>query len=331
MRRFLACCTAALALGAVAVSGSSASAAPPPGRGSDAAAEHQRVTEYWTPARMAAAIPRDIQRPNAKPGGGGGGGGGGTVIGATWTGGGDVVLVVGKVFFTMAGVNYVCSGSVVDTVIGTVVLTAGHCVKDNEGVWATNFSFRPAYNNGTNPTLGSWTANDLFTTSLWSSTSNNAFDDDAGFAVVNNGTATTLEQAIQNADAQHDVHIPTIDFSGPTSPYSSFGYPAAGKYHGQTLTYCAGNLTGELDGQPGTQSIRCDMTGGSSGGPWYETFGNKGSTSVVSSLNSYGYSSLNGYMFGPIFGSGEAAAFNGAATGDCPASPSGYVCVDYDD
>jgi len=328
MRRFLVCCTAALALGAfVAVSGPSASAAPPPGRGSDAAAEHQRVTEYWTPARQASAIPRDVMRPNAKPGGGGGGGG--TVTGATWTGGGDVVLVVGKVFFTMSGVNYVCSGSVVDTAIGTVVLTAGHCVKDGNGVWATNFSFRPAYNNG-NSALGSWTATDLFTTNLWGGTTN-GFDDDAGFAVVTQGAGTSLEAAIETA-GNNDITIPTIRFATNSqgTQYSSFGYPAAGKYHGQTLTYCAGPLTRELDGQAGTQSIACDMTGGSSGGPWYESFTGKGDTAVVSSLNSYGYSSLNGYMFGPIFGSGEQAAFNGASTGDCPSTaPTAYRCVDY--
>jgi len=33
-------------------------------------------------------------------------------------------------------------------------------------------------------------------------------------------------------------------------------------------------------------------------------------------------------MFGPIFATAEANTFGGAqGTGDCPAAPSGYVCV----
>ena len=323
MRRLVATLGAAAVLAAlVALASPSASAAPPD---HSAAAEHRRVNEYWTQARRDSAVPRDI-RPNARPpgSGGGGGGGGGTVTGSTWTGGGDVVLVVGKVFFTLGGVDYVCSGSAVDSAIGSVVLTAGHCVHEGPGAFATNWEFCPAYNNAPHAVLDCWTARDLYTTSAWGGDGD--FDDDTGFAVVHNGSATTLEGALQSAGA---VHIPAIQFAqaGGTTTYSAFGYPAAGKFKGQKLTYCRAPLTGELDNQPGTQSIRCDMTVGSSGGPWYSTF-DETAPYVVTSLNSYGYSSLKGYMFGPIFGTGEAAAFNGAGTGDCTGSPSQYRCVD---
>src|SRR5262245_53470647 len=82
----------------VALASPQASAAPPD---HSAAAEHRRVTEYWTQARRDAAVPRDVHLNRRPPGGGGGGGGGGgTVTGAAWTGGGDVVLTTGKVFFT---------------------------------------------------------------------------------------------------------------------------------------------------------------------------------------------------------------------------------------
>ena len=53
---------------------------------------------------------------------------------------------------------------------------------------------------------------------------------------------------------------------------------------------------------------------------------------IVNSLNSYGYNSLNGYMFGPVFGSAERTTYNGASgSGDCPAAPSGYRCIDLAD
>lgn len=43
---------------------------------------------------------------------------------------------VGKLFFTLAGVNYVCSASVIRP---HLLLTARHCVYDyNSGVWGTN-------------------------------------------------------------------------------------------------------------------------------------------------------------------------------------------------
>src|SRR5688572_2053545 len=106
--------------------------------GKDAASEHRRIDGYWTPARRAAAVPRTVSpRPMGKPGGGGSGPA--TVTGATWTGGGDVAKSTGKVFFTLRGVDYVCSGSAVRSGHQDLVLSAGHCVHDgNGGPFATN-------------------------------------------------------------------------------------------------------------------------------------------------------------------------------------------------
>jgi hypothetical protein len=69
------------------------------------------------------------------------------------------------------------------------------------------------------------------------------------------------------------------------------------------------------------------MTGGSSGGPWFRAFAN-GTTMVINSLNSYGYASLNGYMFGPVFDAAERDVYQAAAgAGTCPTSPVGYRCA----
>src|SRR6188474_2497620 len=97
------------ATGVVAVA--SSAAAPRAKQDRDA------VVAYWTPARVAHAVPRDVTpkdfRPQAgKPPGTGGGGGGGGTTGSAWTGGGVVKQRTGKVLFTMAGVDYVCSGAV---------------------------------------------------------------------------------------------------------------------------------------------------------------------------------------------------------------------------
>ena len=56
------------------------------------------------------------------------------------------------------------------------------------------------------------------------------------------------------------------------------------------------------------------MTGGSSGGPWYQ---GKSGTGPITSLNSYGYNGLN-RMFGPTFDSQqEGVAYTQADDGSC--------------
>src|SRR5688572_30652597 len=105
-RRSLLMLFAALALLMLpAVAGTAGAAGPslsPPGL----------IVAHWTPARMRAAVPRDFVRaggslvPKARPGTGGG------VTGASWTKGGAILNLSGKVYFEMGGGAWVCSGSV---------------------------------------------------------------------------------------------------------------------------------------------------------------------------------------------------------------------------
>ena len=148
--------TRRLALGAILVLVALPMAAPVAAK-DPAKAEHERIVAYWTPARMQSAIPRDFVKagdkfePRARPGGDGGGGG--AVTGASWTQGGPILARSGKVFFTLSGVRYVCSGSVAsDSRSGfSLVLTAGHCAYDEVArKFATNWMFYPAWD--TNPT-----------------------------------------------------------------------------------------------------------------------------------------------------------------------------------
>ncbi len=52
----------------------------------------------------------------------------------------------------------------------------------------------------------------------------------------------------------------------------AFGYPAAGRYKGKDLTYCAGNIFTDQYNDDQTWGMACNMTGGSSGGPWLASF-----------------------------------------------------------
>ncbi len=297
----------ALSIPVVAVARSAASSAQ---------AEHARIVAYWTPARIASAVPRDYVRdssgelvPNKRPPGGGGGGGG-AVTGASWTWDGAIELRSGRILFTMGGSNWICSGSVITddaTNNGfSTVLTAGHCVYDGADGWATNWMFIPDFDDGpsytcANTALGCWTATRLAAHAAFvdgGGFGNNTVHVDYAFARVGlggKGDVGTLE-----LDTLTGSYALKTDTTSLSDTQWAFGYPAAGKYKGNDLVYCKGSLIADPYGSD-TWGMGCKMTGGSSGGPWlHGTTDPANGSGVVSSVNSYGYSGL-AYMFGPKF------------------------------
>jgi hypothetical protein len=188
------------------------------------AAREQALAAYWTPARMKAALP-DSHLPavrtaatatkpsaaQAKPAGGpairiaaAAPAANAPAVSAARTNatvaplayyphypvGSPVARTHGKVFFTSFGLDYVCSGTIVNTEGKSEVWTAGDCVTDG-GAWNTNWTFVPNYDSGSAP-YGYWYASQLWTTSAWF---NNNLDlaDDVGAAVMysNDGVRIT--------------------------------------------------------------------------------------------------------------------------------------------
>ncbi|CAN5639131.1 peptidase [soil metagenome] len=311
-------------------------AASGPGRADGAKAEHERVLRFWTPAKMAAAQPRDFVRsgngfsPNArppKPPGGGGGAGSAAVTGATWSKGGAVAESVGKVYFTMGGSSYQCSGTVAkdSRTNFSLVLTAGHCAYDEtRGEFASNWIFIPAWGSaavgfkGVDCTqygatkYGCWTATALVVHNGYATAggfNTQATVHDYAFAVVGAGGKGG------SVPARLDAAVPAFDvsISGITkgSQAYAFGYPAAGKYKGNKLTYCAGTTIEDNYNSNLTWGLGCDMTGGSSGGPWLSEFSESTGVGKLSSLNSYGYSGVKN-MYGPKFNSNTSAVYTAA-------------------
>ncbi len=304
-----------------------------------AASEHQRIVDFWTHERVAKAVPRhfvlDPGRgfvPDAKPdkpGGGkpGGGGDGDTtlVTGASWTSGGTVLKTTGKVLFQMGGSYYVCSASVVEDGNSTndysLILTAAHCAYDEtNNKFATNWMFIPDYDskpaalttNGSfcaDTLYGCWTAHTLTAHDGYASAG--GFNDEAvahDFAFVKvlaggrNGTqldATVGTQAIAFGEV------------GSSNLVYAFGYPAAQKYKGNDLVYCAGPVGTDPNAGGTTYRIACGMTGGSSGGPWFSSFTTEGGTGVLTSVNSYGYRG-DSSMYGPKFNTTTQAVYDAA-------------------
>lgn len=90
----------------------------------------------------------------------------------------------------------------------------------------------------------------------------------------------------------------------------AFGWPAASPYDGTKMIYCSGTVFDAFisDGL----GMTCDMTGGSSGGPWFLRFSEATGTGLVNSVNSYKISFIPTWMFGPYFGADAQNLYNQA-------------------
>ena len=282
---------------------------------------HDRVIAYWTPQRIANAKPKDYVMtssgklvPRARPGGTGGS------AGASWRQNGAIEVRSGRVLFHQGNGDWICSASVVDdgsTSDGySIVVTAGHCAYDGADGWATNWMYIPDFDDAPSYTCsstvyGCWTARALAISDGFhpEGFGNGTVTFDWAFAVVGPGGKSGTQQL----DSLGTYPLKTTGNTVGAAAWA-FGYPAAGKYHGADLTYCTGNTVADPYGAA-TWGLSCDMTGGSSGGPWLVGSFTAGQiangSGAVGSVNSYGYSGLK-YMFGPRFDSTTQSTFNAA-------------------
>ncbi|MEU5128458.1 trypsin-like serine peptidase [Streptomyces mobaraensis] len=303
-----------------------AGAAPPPATEHTAAATaeaRQQAAAFWTPERMRSATPLDLtaDHPAAPPAPVQAGARHTTVAptppttthdttavrsfpqaGGPWTGGGAVVKTSGRVFFTMQGRTASCSGDAVTSANGSTVLTAGHCVK-YQGNWHTNWTFVPGYHDGQAP-YGTWAATKTLSTPQW--TASEDMNNDVGAAVVGPLDGKRLTDVVGGQG---------LDFNGGYNKRMySFGFPAASPYDGTKLIHCSGNSTKDFL-LTKDHGLSCNMTGGSSGGPWFTSFDEATGTGLQASVNSFGYTFLPNTMFGPYFGDVAKTLYDQAQTG----------------
>jgi hypothetical protein len=307
--------SAAAVLALTAAGGATAAPAAPDGDEkkpsvTSSAVDSAGAADYWTADRMLTAIPGDVLAGKALERGNLSSPllvekGKSTKVKAsrakqTLAQSETPVKTVGKVFFTLAGANYVCSGNSVSAKNKSTVSTAGHCVNQGPGAFATNFVFIPAYENGAAP-YGQWTATSLHTPTQWSSGGDMTYD--TGFAVVGRDTSGQYLADVVGASG-----VAFNQAYGLT--YKSYGYPAASPFNGKTLKSCTGPASKDpYNNQFNTQGIPCDMNGGSSGGPW---FIGTSSSGPQNSINSYGYSG-SAVMYGPYWGTVIQQAYDSAA------------------
>ncbi|GAA1436890.1 trypsin-like serine peptidase [Nocardiopsis tropica] len=278
--------------------------------------QHRAVLDYWTAERMAAAQPITsmlegaLLPPAAHPAPDG-------VDhqaspradsrGERWTAGGLVTKTTGKVYLTMDGRDFTCSASVVDSANKSTVVTAGHCAKDGKGSWARNWTFVPGHDAGKDP-YGRFTARDMLVAPQWSREADDSYD--FAMVVLNKSGGTAV---------QDEVGSQRISFGSWTADkvrdgvqVYTFGYPSASPFDGQDLHYCSGRTRPDTGGTT-ANGVRCSMTQGSSGGPWFTGFDTSTGRGTISSVVSFKYANDRSTQYGPRLGAEARKLYDHAA------------------
>ncbi|WP_435603905.1 trypsin-like serine peptidase [Streptomyces sp. bgisy130] len=238
------------------------------------AKERQEALAYWTPARIKAvgkSVDLGPTGPKAKP----------------WRG--TALKTVGRLFFVNAnGADTWCTATAVKSANRSAVMTAAHCVRRGSSPANTHIAmvFVPAYSKGKMP-YGAFAVRTAVTPRNWE---NDSTDDLSTLVVDADRSGRKLTDVVGGQD---------IAFNRPVGgTISAFGYSATRPQLGEELLHCVGTATKK----DGVQAVPCDMTGGSSGGPWLADFNattGKGTlVSVNSALDSLTPTEMQGEVLG---------------------------------
>ncbi|AZM57092.1 peptidase [Streptomyces sp. WAC 01529] len=238
------------------------------------AQERKDALAYWTPARMKAvgkSVDLGPTGPKAKP----------------WRG--TTLKTVGRLFFVNAsGADTWCTATAVKSANRSAVMTAAHCVRRGSSPVNTNFSmvFAPAYSKGRTP-YGTFAVRSAATPRSWETDS------------TNDMSTLTVDADKRGKKLTDVVGGQPVAFDRPVGgTVSSFGYPATRPQLGEELLRCVGRAKKEH----GTQVIPCDMSGGSSGGPWLADLNATTGKGVLVSVNSSLDSLTPTKMYGEVLG-----------------------------
>jgi V8-like Glu-specific endopeptidase len=198
-----------------------------------------------------------------------------------------VTPAIGKVFFSVGGSDYACSGSSVNSSSGELVLTAGHCVYSvSLQSWVSNFVYIPAYAIGNAP-YGTWSGVEMATFSGFISGGDDTLD--TGYVAVSGPSNL----------------VATVGGMGFESGYTSFsdplftmGYPSASP---ENQAWC--DATATIDTSDGLVFLPCSQGPGASGSPILDQYDTTSGLGIDASDLTliWSYSDGSTANSGPIF------------------------------
>ncbi|MGP4109373.1 trypsin-like serine peptidase [Streptomyces sp. 4N509B] len=216
---------------------------------------------------------------------------------------GGAVATVGRILWEEGdGRLGMCSAAVVDAPNGSVVATAAHCVRSPEEpeppaeAW-----FVPAYDHDARTyQRDGWLVTGHHTPRAWDVTrgTTEILPHDYAFLTVETKDGRTLEQ-------EHGANRPAFEPVPEGEDVTALGYPAADPFDGESLHSCAGQtrvLDEEEAQEPNVGGLLledCDMTAGSSGGPWLADFDEARGSGTLLAVTSVG--SGEGHIIGRPF------------------------------
>jgi len=225
--------------------------------------------------------------------------------------GGRAAAAIGKIFFTLGGADYVCSGALVRSKHVDVVLTAAHCVSDGHGRWATNWTFVPGYRDGAEP-YGQYTARKFFVSPKWTGPGGGSERYDVAFVQV---TRATLYGRSRIASPPAGLPVRFAASQTPSEPHRTyvFGYPALPPFSGLYANYCAGASRVVRTGiRRGSMATACSMTAGDSGGPWFARFSPRSGSGAIVAVTTFKLAGSTRTLYGTVLGQSARALYRAA-------------------
>ena len=195
----------------------------------------------------------------------------------------------GKVIGKIKGIGlYSCSASVVHAKNRNTIFTAGHCVKEPGGRFASKLAFAPAYSDGAAP-LGAWTGKRALVPKAWTVGNNNY---DYAAVAMKPSHGRKLEKLTGSKGFAYNIPVKRKNFR-------AVGYPF-NKDRTNTMWECVSGFGGYDPGYrggpgPSPFGIGCDMSSGASGGGWTVP------GEYLASVSSFTYDQLPNRLFGPRF------------------------------
>lgn len=222
-------------------------------------------------------------------------------------GGGRQAYTTGRIFWTIGSIRYSCSGSIVTSSTGDLIVTAAQCLYSTSSrTWLNGFNwvFVPGFVYNAAP-YGIWPVRRMLVSTRWTTAAD--YNYDVGFVAL----YTVGGWRIQNYLGSQG-----IAFNYPRLALTySVGY-ALNLNNGYTMQECSGYAQRSrwtANGFIG-QGLSCTMGAGSAGSPWLQNTVVSTGIGYVTSVTSFTITNVPNVVNGPYFDSNIFNLYNTAAT-----------------